>query len=154
MALMMTVANAMYIAQARTTALGRRSTNTIWRSFPGVSTSTMKNPTTRTAMPTRKYRIVATTPFRTGLRSTVPISTARYMAVSFAVLLCYTSTTSLGSAGTARGATGAARRGSGGEPGAEEDERPVAVSAAQGFDADAARVVAVGADGHDVVAVA
>src|ERR1700758_4685604 len=106
-------------------------------------------------MPTRKYRIVATAPFRTGLRSTVPISTARYMVLSFAVLLRYTSATaSLGSAGTAGGAYGTAGRGSGGEPGAQEDERSVAVSGAQGLDADAARVIAVGADDHDVVAVA
>ena len=49
---------------------------------------------------------------------------------------------------------GAARRGSGVEAGAEEDERAVAVSGGQVFDADAARVIAVGADDHDVVAVA
>src|SRR6185437_520216 len=99
-------------------------------------------------MPTTKYRIVATAPFRTGLRSTVPISTARYMVLSFAVV------PSLGSAGAAGAASGAARRGAGGESGAEEDERAVAVSGAQRLDADAARVVAVGADDHDVVAVA
>src|ERR1700756_1659246 len=106
-------------------------------------------------MPTRKYRIVATTPFRTGLRSMVPISTARYMAVSFAVLLCYTSgASSFGSAGAAGGTSCAARRGSRGEPGAQEDESAVAVSGTQGLDTDAARIIAVGADDHDVVAVA
>src|SRR6516165_8720366 len=94
-------------------------------------------------MPTRKYRIVATAPRRTGLTSTFPISTARYMAVSFAGLL--------GSAGAAWRAPGAARGGSGGEPGAEEAVRAVVVSGAQRLHADAAGAVAVGADGHDVV---
>src|ERR1700761_595590 len=147
---MMTIVSARYIALAMTTALGLRSTNTIWRSFPGVSTSTMMKPTTRTPMPTRKYRIVATTPLRTGFRSMFPISTARYMvASSFGWGLGL-----FGSAGPAGRSAGAARGGSGAEAGAEEDERAVAVSGAERLDADAAGVAAVGADDHDVVAVA
>src|ERR1700746_325937 len=86
-----------------------------------------------------------------GLTSTFPISTARYIVVSFCVTSGWAS---LGSAGSAGRASGASRRGPGEESGAEEEERAVAVSGAQGFDADAARVVAVGADDDDVVAVA
>src|SRR5208283_5979204 len=107
---------------------------------------------TRTAMPTTKYRIVATKPRRTGLRSTVPISMARYMIFSFAFTTGWASLDL--AAGATGGTSGAARRGSGGESGAEEDERAVAVSGVQAFQADAARVIAVGADDHDVVAVA
>src|SRR5271166_3749615 len=61
---------------------------------------------------------------------------------------------SLGSTGAARAASRATRRRPGGEPRAEEDERAVAVSRAQALDANAARILAVRADDHDVVAVA
>src|ERR1700733_7280240 len=59
-----------------------------------------------------------------------------------------------GSARAAGSTSGAARRGSGAEPGTEKDERAVVVSGAEAFDADAARVAAIRADDHDVVAVA
>src|SRR5271155_4482279 len=148
---MMTVASAMYIAQASTTALGRRSTNTIWRSFPGGSTSTMMKPRTRTAMPTRKYKTVATNPLRTGLRSMVPNSTARYMIIS---LVYVSAEVSFGPAWAAGGASGAARWSSRVKAGTEKDERAVAVCGGQVLDSDAARVWAVRANRHDCVVVA
>src|ERR1700744_4049472 len=125
------------------------------RSFPGVRMSTTKKPRTRTAVPTRKYKMVASAPLKTGLRSTFPNSTARYMTVSFftSMRIAFGE----GSFGSAR-AAGAATRASGGrpgvEPGAEEYERAMAVAGGKVFDADAARGRAIGADRHDGVVVA
>ncbi|CFE39498.1 Uncharacterised protein [Mycobacterium tuberculosis] len=75
MAAMVTMASATYIVAARTTALGRRSMNTRRRRSPGVNRLTIRKPATSTAAPTRKYKTVATTPCRIGVRLMVPKST-------------------------------------------------------------------------------
>src|ERR1700761_3852090 len=90
--------------------------------------------------------MVASAPWRTGSRSMLPNSTARYMIISF---FCR----SFGSARAAGAATRTTRRRPRIEAGAEEDERPVAVAGGQVFHPDAARVGAVGADVDDRVVV-
>src|ERR1700722_19096958 len=123
------------------TALGRRSMKTSCRNFPGVSTSTTMKPRTRTVVPTRKYKMVASAPLKTGLRSMVPNSTARYMTVSFSLLRVLRSVRD--------------HLVPPGPPVLPPEPRDGDPGSTPGLHrADAARVCAVGADRHDGVVVA